>query len=67
VGKPVVPELIQHRLTRWNLVEELKKLLYNQDSRLKIIEGYNKLFTSLGGEGASQRCAKLIVQYLQKK
>ncbi len=67
VGKPIVPELIQHHLTCWNLVEEVKKLLYNQDSRHKIIEGYNELFTSLGGEGASQRCAKLIVQYLQKK
>jgi len=66
VGKLIVSELIQHHLTCRNLVEELKKILYDQEFRLKMREGYSELFNSLGGEGASQRCAIQIIQYLKK-
>ena len=65
--KMIVPELIQHDLTRQNLVSKLGSILEPGRARSAILEGYDELKHQLGGQGASARVAALMVQYLTKK
>lgn len=58
---PLVKELIQHDFTVKNISDELNKLLHDETYRGKIKEGYSKVEQRLGGEGASARVAKLVV------
>jgi len=64
MDREVVRELIQGDLTTKNLVLELKKLL-NPETRNQILQDYEKLETALGGDGASRKTAKLIVDNLR--
>ena len=59
--KEVVKELIQGNLTTKNLTLELSKIL-NGKKRENIIQDYNILIEKLGGVGASEKAAQLIVQ-----
>jgi lipid-A-disaccharide synthase len=65
MGREVVTELIQGDLTRENLLSELKQVLTPQ-KRAIMERDYNQLRQKLGGAGASQKAAGLIVQYLKK-
>lgn len=65
MDKEVVTELIQNELNTKNLKVELQKLL-DQDHRKKILQQYEVLEEKLGGGGASQKTAQLIVRSLQK-
>jgi lipid-A-disaccharide synthase len=62
--KRVVEELIQADVNADRLVLELKKLL-TERGRKEIKEGYALLRTKLGDTGASERTAKLMLQYLK--
>lgn len=62
--KRVVEELIQADVNADRLVLELKKLL-TDNGRKEIKEGYALLRTKLGETGASERTAKLMLQYLK--
>jgi len=62
--KRVVEELIQADVNADRLVLELKKLL-TESGRKEIKEGYALLRTKLGDTGASERTAKLMLQYLK--
>lgn len=62
----VVTELIQHLLTPQRLKEEIRKLL-DPEIRKKMLDDYQALRNKLGGGGASDRTAKLMIQYLNKK
>ncbi|MEI6456194.1 MAG: lipid-A-disaccharide synthase [bacterium] len=64
--KLLVREFIQEELTTENLVAELNKILDNDDYRQMMRAGYIRIVESLGGKGASERCAKLMIQYLHK-
>ncbi|AWA29599.1 lipid-A-disaccharide synthase [Flavobacterium magnum] len=64
MDKEVVTELIQDRLNRKNLKKELQKLL-TPSHRTALLEQYDLLEKRLGGEGASGKTAKLIVNYLK--
>jgi len=66
MGREVVKELIQGDLTRGNLVSELK-LVLTPSRRAMMENDYNQLRQALGGAGASQKAAGLIVQYLKKR
>ena len=66
MDKEVVTELIQENLNSNSLKIELQKLL-DLKYRSEILENYNSLEMKLGGSGASQKTAKLIVSNLQKK
>ncbi len=66
-GKLLVKELIQDELTAKNLATELEKLLNDKDYTREILEGYTGIVESLGGKGASCRCADLMMQYLKEK
>jgi len=60
MDKEVVTELIQDNCTSKNIKTELQKLL-EPNYRKQVLENYNALEMQLGGSGASEKTAKLIV------
>ena len=62
MDKEIVKELIQDDFTVENLVLELKKVI---DNSLIIKKEYEILRGVLGNEGASERAAALMIQYLK--
>ncbi|WP_294302024.1 lipid-A-disaccharide synthase [uncultured Chryseobacterium sp.] len=61
MDREVVKELIQNDLNTNNLVEELKKIL-NTDKRFEVFRDYELLKEKLGGKGASENAAEVIVK-----
>ncbi|MET1258965.1 lipid-A-disaccharide synthase [Flagellimonas sp. DF-77] len=59
--KEIVKELIQNDLTTNNLSSELGKILTGPH-REAMLQAYDALVDKLGGQGASTRVAKMIVQ-----
>lgn len=66
MDKEVVTELIQDAFNSKNLRQELKKLL-QEDHREKLLKEYDILENKLGGMGASQKTAEMIVNNLKKQ
>jgi lipid-A-disaccharide synthase len=64
MDKEVVTELIQDDCNTQNIKLELQKLL-DPKHRQKLLEEYDILESKLGGVGASEKTAKLIIQSLQ--
>lgn len=64
MDEEVVTELIQDKLNPKNLKKELSKLL-DSNHRAALLQKYDELETKLGGIGASEKTAKLIVKDLQ--
>lgn len=64
MDREVVKELIQEDFTTKNLNIELRKIL-NPEIRNQIFSDYSMLEDRLGGEGASDKTAKLIVNALK--
>ena len=58
-----VKELIQHEFNVANLKKELE-LLMDSTHRSRILKDYDDLREKLGNEGASERCAKSLLDYL---
>ncbi len=67
LNKPLVSELIQHDLNPENLRKELSRLLHEEMYSKEIKEGYQELREKLGGEGASERAAELILAKFENK
>lgn len=65
MDKKVVKELIQSEFNPKNLKTELQKIL-TEPERKRIFEDYFMLEQKLGGEGASQKCADLIIDHIQE-
>lgn len=65
MDKEVVKELIQNELNTQNLTKELHAIV-NGIKRSEIIEEYNALEKKLGGQGASEKTAQLIVDFVKK-
>ena len=63
MDKEVVKELIQYDLTYENIKHELN-LILNTPKRDQILKDYDELHHKLGGVGASERTANLIVNDL---
>ena len=61
MDKEVVTELIQDNCTTNKIKIELQKLL-EPNYRKQVLENYNELEKQLGGSGASEKTAKLIVK-----
>jgi lipid-A-disaccharide synthase len=61
MDKEVVTELIQDNCTSKNIKIELQKLL-EPNNRKRVLDNYNELEKKLGGSGASEKTAKLIVR-----
>lgn len=65
MDKEVVKELIQHELNTKNLKAELQKIL-EPTYRQKLFQEYDALEQKLGGDGASEKTARLIVSTIKK-
>jgi lipid-A-disaccharide synthase len=63
----VVKELIQQDSSAQNIASELDKLLHDKVYRQQMLDNYDKLDEKMGQPGASEKTAKLIVQYAAKK
>ena len=66
MDKEIVKELIQHDLTKEKLKEELNKII-DGENRKKLLNEYEALSHKLGGVGASEKTAQLIIEDLSKK
>jgi lipid-A-disaccharide synthase len=64
MDREIVKELIQSELNESNLKRELDKLL-TANSRKMMLSDYEELKMRLGGAGASQKTAQLMITYLQ--
>jgi len=62
--KEIVKELIQNQLNPRNLKIVLDKLLFDNQYKKQLHEDYGHLREKLGGPGASENTAKLILKYL---
>jgi len=65
MDKEVVKELIQNELNTKNLKAELQKIL-EPTYRQKLLAEYDELEQKLGGDGASEKTAKLIVNAIKR-
>ncbi len=65
-GKKLVPELVQSQLTPENLASELLVLLADPEVRARMHEGYTAIRERLGGPGAAERVADVVIGYLPK-
>lgn len=63
--KQVVKELIQDDFSPSNAMDEMKKILENQQYRSEILAGYDEIISILGNENASENTAKLIYNSLK--
>ncbi|MCK4663639.1 MAG: lipid-A-disaccharide synthase [Bacteroidales bacterium] len=64
MDKATVKELIQHYLSTVNLKNEIDKILKDKDYKNQMLNDYKDLMSILGGAGASERTAKLMLSYL---
>lgn len=66
-GMLAVRELIQKDCNIDRIADELDLLINNREYRDNILENYDVLMDKMGEPGASERTAKLIVDYLNDK
>jgi lipid-A-disaccharide synthase len=67
MGREVVQEFIQSKFTARNLLDELKRLLTDQDYIARQKSGYAELRAKLGKHNAARQTAALMVKYLREK
>lgn len=63
MDKEVVKELIQNDLTKENLIQEIEKI--QKGKKEEILRDYQSLKQKLGGSGASENAAQIIVNLLK--
>lgn len=64
--KEVIKEFIQYNMTEENITNELKLILNNYVYRNKMLSEFENLRNILGGKGASERTAEIIVKSLKQ-
>ncbi len=67
MDRMVVKELIQADLNKDNIRNELESLLFDPKKREKVFVDYEALRQILGGHGASEKAASLMLSYLNQK
>lgn len=65
VNKKIVTELIQDDCNPEKINRELKNIIEGE-GRLAMLNGYNELLNLMGSPGASEKTAKLIINYINK-
>ncbi|MBR1792613.1 MAG: lipid-A-disaccharide synthase [Bacteroidales bacterium] len=60
--KPIVTELIQTDMTKQRLEQEFQLIASNETHRQAMKEGYAEVHQLLGGPGASERTAQMIIK-----
>ncbi len=66
MGREIVKELIQTKLNMKNLKKELDTILFNSQKKERMIQDYQQLREKLGGSGASENTARMIINHLKK-
>jgi len=66
LDRRIVKELIQNHYNIKSLKAELEHLLFDDKRRTEVKEAYAELKNKLGGKGASEKAASLMVEYLEK-
>jgi len=64
MDQEIVTELIQSDLNKKQLEKELDRILHNEKDRKDLLANYEILISKLGGEGASQLTANLMLKTL---
>lgn len=67
LNKEALKEYIQVNMTLRNVKNELRRLLFEQEYRDKIMADYSRLKEIMGEPGSSQRAAKRMVELLESK
>jgi lipid-A-disaccharide synthase len=67
MDKPIVTELIQDDFNETRLALELRKITTDTANRERMLKELDELKVKLGGPGASERLAGLMVNYLNEK
>lgn len=62
--KTIVQELFGNRFSKEQIHEELERILHDSSYRNSMLNEYNNIIRILGNEGASDRAATLIFNYL---
>lgn len=65
MDREIVTELIQADLSKKNLIQELSKLLTDKNHQQQLASDYTELHTKLGGAGASELTANLMLKTLK--
>lgn len=65
-GREVVRELVADTMTVENMRNELKRLLFQEDYRRKMLDGYEEMARLLGPAGAPRHAAREMVKLLKK-
>lgn len=65
-GREVVRELVADTMTVENMRNELKRLLFQEDYRRKMLDGYEEMARLLGPAGAPRHVAREMVKLLKK-
>lgn len=67
MNEEIVMEFYQKKMTLKNVSSEMKKLLYDDNYRSKMINDYNRLERLIGEPGCSERAAEKMVALLKEK
>src|SRR3954453_13189950 len=65
-GKEMVPEFIQHEAKPDAIVNAVRLLMEDSPARAQMISDFEETISKLGGIGASERAAQVIVQGLKE-
>ena len=66
VGEEIVPELLQGEVTGERIASEISRWLYDEEARTQVLEKLAKMKKALGGGGAVQRTAELVLEIAGK-
>jgi len=66
-GEEVVPELLQNDARPDNIVTELNRILDSPEDRRRMVEGLTLIRKKLGGQGASLRAARLLLETINSR
>ncbi len=65
MGKEIIKEFIQEEMSEENLKKELDNLLHNKTYRSEMTDNFEQMRKVLGGGGASEATAQIIVKSLR--
>lgn len=66
-GAPIVPELLQERVTPERIKSEVGRLLKDEESRERMKQALKEVADRLGAAGASSRAAAIILERLKRQ
>ena len=64
IDRAAFKEFLQENFTVRNLLQEMELLYADGPYRSKMLEDYAQIRTLLGGEGASERAADAVIDFL---